>query len=150
MNLTTVGNFGPTWPVGCKLNGPQIKKAVFTFHTLSSEIGIKALSCCHNQRSFHFRFPVLAHNSATMTNPSSVGVRKPITHVVFDMDGLLLGISFSNYIFFFLHGLSVRPFLLFITNFMILLQTLRSSILKFKKLYLLDTIKLLNGLSRQR
>lgn len=90
MNLTTVGNFGPTWPVGCKLNGPQIKKAVFTFHSLSSEIGIKALSCCHNQRSFHFRFPVLAHNSATMTNPSSVDVRKPITHVVFDMDGLLL------------------------------------------------------------
>jgi len=137
--------------VGCKLNGPQLKRqfSLFTLSHLRSESETPSI---HNRR-FHFRSPVSAHNSATMANPSSVSVRKPITHVVFDMDGLLLGNSFSNYFFFnfFLRGLSVRPFWLFIRSFMLLLlQTRRSSILKFRKLYLLGTIKLLNGLSRQR
>ncbi|AES92314.1 putative glycerol-1-phosphatase [Medicago truncatula] len=86
MNLTTVRNFGPTWPVGCRINGPR-QFSLFTLSHLRSE---SETLTSHN-RWFDFRFPVSAHNSATMGNPSSsVGVRKPITHVVFDMDGLLL------------------------------------------------------------
>lgn len=80
-----------------------------------------------------------------MAHPSAVvSVRRPITHVVFDMDGLLLGILLIYY------SIYHQPHSCCLSKTMLLLQTLRGSILKFKKSYSLGTTKPLIGLSRQR
>ena len=124
------------------------------------------------------KFALFLQLRHAMANLSGVvSVRRPITHVVFDMDGLLLGIpsifnhsvphswlptwfldthtytiivywQCSYFVIVMLGDVSAETFCSFGNS--IPLQILRSSIQKSRKRYLLDTTKPLIGPWRQR